>query len=723
MTTQSILAMKTVGTTQAYRLVGATSSTLGSAFGSAESSSGTNPNTATYVRANNRILQWQYGNGSPQVILIAAVGQTIYTYDGSTWTLRYTFAGTALGSGLFRSGLHIVNVAGVPTIIGTYTDASGNWRGYRSTDGINWIETAILQTFGDANATCEIIFNNVFCYLAAGAKVVTWDPSSNVSTSSGQVTNMTSFGARDFMIYGGNLFILAEKDTPNAGYYIWALSGGSWVTVAQLATPGNGSPVTVNSVGSSVMTDPILFDGGDGFAYAIYENFHSNTAYGYACAKLAISGTTVTPTDITATVLPASMLYSASTPPGHLVFSVVVETESSLTTPTVHIFQTAGVSSSNWNYYLWNGPSTLIGSGGSPNDTGGDVSMRIPNVKDGSGDRIWTTSDFDVHRVAAPMPESGGLDYFFRAYGPLGTEAKFVQLYHSEGLQIPTGICTLSAPAALATTVASGSNGQSLPQSTVNVASNAGFIPPMANTTIAAGSNTVTLPTGTINVASNVGFAKSGTIYVQTSAATSQAVAYTGLSGTTQFTGCTGGTGTMSTGGIVSSQLQTFFVKTNANATTIAAGSNGVALPTGTIHAVATAGFPSSGVILVTTGSGTYQVQYTGISSNDFTGCTGGLGTMATGGAIAGMQAVTFLALSGATQFIGCAGGSGAMATGGNVLSGPAADPTLHAGNQQLDGVVCDGNTATPSTYKVKWEAQTDGVNANQKTRLKSVVL
>lgn len=66
------------------------------------------------------------------------------------------------------------------------------------------------------------------------------------------------------------------------------------------------------------------------------------------------------------------------------------------------------------------------------------------------------------------------------------------------------------------------------------------------NTTIAAGSNGASLPQATINVASTTGFPASGSIFVLTGAG-AQTVTYTGTTGTT-FTGCTGGTGTMSTG-------------------------------------------------------------------------------------------------------------------------------------------------------------------------------
>lgn len=69
-------------------------------------------------------------------------------------------------------------------------------------------------------------------------------------------------------------------------------------------------------------------------------------------------------------------------------------------------------------------------------------------------------------------------------------------------------------------------------------------------TTISSGSNGATLPQSTINVASTTGFpssAVSGLVRIVTTGGVVNNIAYTGKTGTT-FTGCTGGTGTMTTG-------------------------------------------------------------------------------------------------------------------------------------------------------------------------------
>ncbi len=137
------------------------------------------------------------------------------------------------------------------------------------------------------------------------------------------------------------------------------------------------------------------------------------------------------------------------------------------------------------------------------------------------------------------------------------------------------------------TAIAAASSGQVLPQATINAVSTTGFpasgriyvttsdgyqivmysgttgttftnctggtgtMSAGFTTTIAAGSNGVALPTSTINVVSTTGFPTAGTIYVITSTGV-QTVTYA-TTNATQFLGCTGGNGTMSTGNSVSS--------------------------------------------------------------------------------------------------------------------------------------------------------------------------
>ena len=208
----------------------------------------------------------------------------------------------------------------------------------------------------------------------------------------------------------------------------------------------------------------------------------------------------------------------------------------------------------------------------------------------------------------------------------------------------------------------------------------------VAATTIAAGSNGATLPQATINVASTTGFPAAGAFYVDTATNGRQLITYTSVVSATQFGGCSGGTGTLATNQVVSfaglaaisgsttqimtNQLlardlsgyslhimsgpnsgstiaissNTFFTGT----TTIAAGSNGAALPQATINVATTAGFPQSGQILIRISGADQIISYTGITATSFTGCSGGTGTLATGQAVQFASVITVPAQSAA---------------------------------------------------------------------------
>ena len=79
---------------------------------------------------------------------------------------------------------------------------------------------------------------------------------------------------------------------------------------------------------------------------------------------------------------------------------------------------------------------------------------------------------------------------------------------------------------------------------------------------------------------------------------------------------------------------------TGIAATTIAAASNNVALPTGTINVASTTGFLSAGTLQINTSLGVQKISYTGKTSTAFLGCNlsdptlNGTGTLSTGGAV-----------------------------------------------------------------------------------------
>lgn len=102
--------------------------------------------------------------------------------------------------------------------------------------------------------------------------------------------------------------------------------------------------------------------------------------------------------------------------------------------------------------------------------------------------------------------------------------------------------------------------------------------PGLLGTTITSGSNSIALPQATINVSSTAGFAATGTFTLNLGTGNWQTIAYTGLT-TTTFTGCTGGTGTMLTGQVVSQNfpLRGVCIRGNLTGTSSAWFSNNTA--------------------------------------------------------------------------------------------------------------------------------------------------
>lgn len=294
------------------------------------------------------------------------------------------------------------------------------------------------------------------------------------------------------------------------------------------------------------------------------------------------------------------------------------------------------------------------------------------------------------------------------------------------------------------TSISNINNGSTLPLATVNVASTTGF-PSSGTFTVpsSTGTQTITytstnstqflgctggtgqiflgnlvlainiaLPTATLLVTSTTGFPSSGTLFAFSSAGR-QTITYTG-STATSFTGCTGGTGNLNagtnsigtgasvlvtcntttiTGGTVALPQSTINVTSTTTATTtVAAGSNGSYLPSGsstfgTLNVASTTGFATSGTIYVTTNLGIQLVTYTGTTATTFTGCTGGAGFLTTGNAVtagfapsgiiyvtnnaSAVQQISYTGTTG-TTFTGCTGGTGNISAGNTVYYSPS---------------------------------------------------
>lgn len=151
---------------------------------------------------------------------------------------------------------------------------------------------------------------------------------------------------------------------------------------------------------------------------------------------------------------------------------------------------------------------------------------------------------------------------------------------------------------------------------------------------------------------------------------------------------------------------------TGGTATTVAAASNQLALPTGTITVASTTGFAASGTATVVTSTGIATFSYTALTATTFTGCTGGSGFMTTGGVVSqyGLGLIARVTQSGGLP-VSYSDTGGQAAAYGNSATQPASPntDTGQVGNtiavpvHQLDLVIPKNAPQTLSAVNLNW--------------------
>ncbi len=395
-----------------------------------------------------------------------------------------------------------------------------------------------------------------------------------------RVLGYTYVGDTNYPINGvGTLLISTADSTPTAAIPTFAVSTRAGINLGLNREFNVSIPVATRDLNT--------FGGIDKGRILVLKS-ENNSTYNSGCFRIDgydiatnsyvvdyRSGTTITPdTTITAT----SNNISLPTGTINVVSTSVFPASGTILVFTDNAVQTVAYTSKNSTQFL--------------GCTGGIGIMRTGNGVANNATTLPQTT-LTVPSTAG-FPSSGTI-FVFTSTGRQTVTYTGVTATTFTGCAGGTGVIGF-APVVTTTntTIAAGSNGAILPQSTINVASTT-----TATTTIASGSNNIALPQSTINVASTAGFPGSpngGIIYVTTNQGI-QLVTYTATTGTA-FTGCSGGFGYMATGNSVF------------------------------------AGFSPTGIVYVTTNTGVHQVSYTGRTSTTFTGCSGGTGTMSTGGMV-----------------------------------------------------------------------------------------
>lgn len=565
--------MKVDGSPRMQRVLNATGSPLGPVNGTA----------LTYSTS-------QFGlspcSGYVDGVLFKITGDAIWRSvdDGESYTLVYSLISPTTTSWTSRGGPFVVySSAGVPRIVFLYTGAAGTIRMVSSLTGLSGSWTDVDSGFAGAVFQWAYVYRNSVFYQSAGGQAFFADPFagtfSGVSTSTLQAWYTVEWNNQPYMV--GRLGGTETR--------LYSLAGGTFTSIVLLAADNPGTVAAwVDKTTNNLI---VYFRGSTSGTNRVFE----------------VADGTFIATERTSTMVTGSTLAGFGST--QKVAAVFYDQPANMGgAPDIYLMiangSTAGTVVAMFKY---NGVNSLMGAAGSPNDTGGDIAWAWPDKNIG-GERFFTPRG---------VGSDGVPDCTWTGNGTLVTGAvrrKF-RLIRPRS-QILTTIGGTPATYDLSTTPISPTPiraGYTTIRGTIGgqvyTASNlaaAGVLAP-PTTTIAAGSNGLSLPQATINVAStnvNPSFPDSGQILVTTSGG-QQTVTYTGRTATT-FTGCSGGTGTMSTGGDVRGPLlpTNGTVDTAGNLTgttaTLDAGTNVEALSiggTGTnrwYRAVATDEYPGS---------------------------------------------------------------------------------------------------------------------------------
>lgn len=420
--TQPLLAIQfRNGPPQVNRIIQSTPVALGNPIAGASAESVLNQNDAHYM---NRVVQFENS-------VYAWQENKVYQLNTGTgvWTAVFTegFPTGQLGN---HSGLHKCDVNGVPSLIGIYnTNPQSKWIGV-TFDGTTWTETD-LTAFISNNLNQafhrNFVWKNQLWFEHENGNVYFWDPSTG---SVGSTALVTGVGFHDFCVHKNRLYAFGQENTNVRNSLVEFVSGVWFTRVSNITTPNTDNGDIVGHC---------IFPGGDGFLYVFA--LVDNVTRGFHVFKCSVANDgTVTPTEITNTVLPAPYRQGGGVAGVISRFWAFVDTETAPgSPPTIWLFfSDRGVIGGVTTLLQWNGPASLM----TTIETGGAVEMAFPESKFGGGEYIFTIGENDVI-ITGRVPVIGGERLSFKLYG--GGTRSFRMFFGTNG-EAPVTAATLSNP-------------------------------------------------------------------------------------------------------------------------------------------------------------------------------------------------------------------------------------------------------------------------------------
>ena len=421
------------GACRVYRYDGATPSQVGTSFGAKFSDAATNP-------CLRHCAKWFQGN------LYAFAQNGIYKKDDpttdditDTWTIALTF--TAPETAQARtSGLHVVHINDSPWLVCVKARTADTSWGWAKFDGTTWTQDAAGTTGPDFDSIHDVcVYRNVLYMIGNNVAVpdaMSYDPATNTFVNLVEPF-ASSRGNVEMCVYNDRLLCVYLTASP-AVVHLAEFTGGAWVDI-----PGSAGH-TAPTAGYASAASALFTDGTDLYAMV------PATDDGWRCLKW--DSDLGTPTNISATVLPASLLgaadggqYGQGAPTYPIEdgrFIACVDQETDPTTADIQLFQSIDCKTAGtpWTLWKWNGPSTLI----TVVDVGGNVFHAIPSGLTAGGEHIWSVGKLDIW-ITGTEAGLGKERIKFRAKGAAGVADKKVSFKYDAENEPPLAVATLSA--------------------------------------------------------------------------------------------------------------------------------------------------------------------------------------------------------------------------------------------------------------------------------------
>jgi hypothetical protein len=388
--------------------------------------------------ANNRVIEFK-GNK-----LVWHQNEIREENTGGTgnWGIVHTISDMISSDGYARhTGLHTLNVEGVPTLVGLYSETSTNdVNAIRSTDGITWTEVDTVIATGAGDCGRSIVYQNkLYWRYVTNTGIVEYDPAIDSAVIVGGVAFTGGNCTQDFCVHSNELFMLGTTDTGNTSTFrLWQKIGSSFTQVHNFTSATNG---VTGEQGATCL----FSDGTDLYAICNGQDTGVTGNTMFRIQNPGEAGQVVT--EITDTVIPTRFRAggAAATTTTNRWFSYA-DNDTDPTSPEIYLWRLPSQFNSAYDVFHFVDFSTVLEEMGSLS-----WEITLPNTKFGGGERISSTTASKVYAELEQLTTIAGsgagvqVQFSYRVYGT-GTD-KTATLYVDGGEEIPSVVATLTAAA------------------------------------------------------------------------------------------------------------------------------------------------------------------------------------------------------------------------------------------------------------------------------------